>query len=595
MLSIRRVIRVGGAAILLLSGLVVGVLSSSPTASASGSVWSIVPSPNTSPTQINQLNAVSCSGPSACVAVGIYATPEANPPYNTPPQTLIESWNGSAWSIVPSPDTSSTLDNALSAVSCSSPSACVAVGGQTGASAHAQTLIESWNGSAWSIVPSPNISASQDDGLSGVSCSGPSSCVAVGANLPAGSADQTLTELWNGSVWSIVPSPNTSASQDNELDAVSCSGPSACVAVGQYYLSPIVSQTLIESWNGSAWSIVPSPNNGSQTNLLRGVSCNNPSACTAIGSYAPSGGSDQTLIESWNGSVWSIVTSPNTSPTQNDELSGVSCTSSSACTAAGYYLLASSDGSASEQTLIESWNGSAWSIVTSPNASPTNLLEGVSCNGSSVCTAVGDNGSGTEQTLIEKGIVPTTTSVLIPSSGATLSGSTILDASASNATSVEFLLFGGPYGYAAPVVCTATQTYYGWLCSWITTDVPNGSYGLVSEASGAGGSAFSSGVGITVSNPPTTSVLFPSSGATLSGSTTLDASASNATSVEFRIFGGIYGYSAPVLCTATLTYYGWLCSWDTTKVPNGSYALLSEAFNSGGSAFSSGVGITVSN
>ncbi len=352
---------------------------------------------------------------------------------------------------------------------------------------------------------------------------------------------------------------------------------------------------LRHAWNGSAWSIVPSPNNGSQTNLLRGVSCNNPSACTAIGSYAPSGGSDQTLIESWNGSVWSIVTSPNTSPTQNDELSGVSCTSSSACTAAGYYLLASSDGSASEQTLIESWNGSAWSIVTSPNASPTNLLEGVSCNGSSVCTAVGDNGSGTEQTLIEKGIVPTTTSVLIPSSGATLSGSTILDASASNATSVEFLLFGGPYGYAAPVVCTATQTYYGWLCSWITTDVPNGSYGLVSEASGAGGSAFSSGVGITVSNPPTTSVLFPSSGATLSGSTTLDASASNATSVEFRIFGGIYGYSAPVLCTATLTYYGWLCSWDTTKVPNGSYALLSEAFNSGGSTFSSGVGITVSN
>ena len=59
MRSIRRFIRVGGAAILLVSGVVVGVLSFSPTASASGSVWSIVPSPNTSPTQINQLNAVS--------------------------------------------------------------------------------------------------------------------------------------------------------------------------------------------------------------------------------------------------------------------------------------------------------------------------------------------------------------------------------------------------------------------------------------------------------------------------------------------------------------------------------------------------------
>jgi hypothetical protein len=95
--------------------------------------------------------------------------------------------------------------------------------------------------------------------------------------------------------------------------------------------------------------------------------------------------------------------------------------------------------------------------------------------------------------------------------------------------------------------------------------------------------------------PPTTSVLIPSNGATLSGSTYLDASASNATSVEFRLFGGIYGYAAPVLCTATLTYYGWLCSWNTTTVPNGSYTLLSEAFNSTGSAFSPGVNITVAN
>jgi hypothetical protein len=90
-------------------------------------------------------------------------------------------------------------------------------------------------------------------------------------------------------------------------------------------------------------------------------------------------------------------------------------------------------------------------------------------------------------------------------------------------------------------------------------------------------------------------VLLPSKGATLSGSTTLDASASNATSVEFRLFGGSYGYNAPVLCTATLTYYGWVCSWNTTTVPNGSYVLLSEASGSGGSAFSPGVSITVAN
>jgi chitodextrinase len=190
---------------------------------------------------------------------------------------------------------------------------------------------------------------------------------------------------------------------------------------------------------------------------------------------------------------------------------------------------------------------------------------------------------------------PPTTSVIIPSNGATLSGTTTLDATASNATSVEFRLFGGSYGYSGPVICTATLTLYGWLCSWNTTTVATGSYVLLSEAFNSGGSAFSSGVSITVNNPPTTNVLIPSNGATLSGSTTLDASASNATSVEFRLFGGVYGYNAPVICTATLTLYGWLCSWNTTTVANGSYVLLSEAFNSGGSAFSSGVSITVHN
>jgi hypothetical protein len=96
--------------------------------------------------------------------------------------------------------------------------------------------------------------------------------------------------------------------------------------------------------------------------------------------------------------------------------------------------------------------------------------------------------------------------------------------------------------------------------------------------------------------PPTTSVLIPSNGATVSGSTLLDASASNATSVEFQLFGGIYGFFGPVLCTATPTIYGWLCSWNTTTVPNGSYLLSSLAFNSTGSAYAmGGVNITVNN
>jgi hypothetical protein len=59
--------------------------------------------------------------------------------------------------------------------------------------------------------------------------------------------------------------------------------------------------------------------------------------------------------------------------------------------------------------------------------------------------------------------------------------------------------------------------------------------------------------------------------------------------------GGTYGFTGKMVGTATLTPYGWYSSWDTTTVPNGSYALVSEAFNSAGSAFSSGVNIAVKN
>jgi hypothetical protein len=75
----------------------------------------------------------------------------------------------------------------------------------------------------------------------------------------------------------------------------------------------------------------------------------------------------------------------------------------------------------------------------------------------------------------------------------------------------------------------------------------------------------------------------------------LDASATNATSVKFRLFGGSYGLNAPVICTATPIYYGWVCNWNTMTVPNGSYTLLCEAFYAVGSTFSSGVSITVHN
>jgi predicted outer membrane repeat protein len=191
-----------------------------------------------------------------------------------------------------------------------------------------------------------------------------------------------------------------------------------------------------------------------------------------------------------------------------------------------------------------------------------------------------------------------TTGVLLPAKGAAVSGSTILGAAATNATSVVFLLFGGTYGLSGHQLCTATESPYGWYCSWNTSNVPDGNYTLVSVAFDGPAIAASAGVGIRVNNTmslPTTSVLVPSGGTTLTGTTYLDASASNADTVGFALFGGSYGLSGHLLCIAGPTLYGYLCAWNTATVPNGSYVLVSVAINSAGGAFSSGVGVTVKN
>ena len=163
---------------------------------------------------------------------------------------------------------------------------------------------------------------------------------------------------------------------------------------------------------------------------------------------------------------------------------------------------------------------------------------------------------------------------------------------------VQFSLTGGSLNDAP--IATATPTLYGWLASWDSTTVPNGTYTLQSEASdGAGYEGVSTGVTVVVDNPPpTTSVVIPSNGASVSGAQViLDASASvsaGVAKVEFSLTGG--SLNNLLIATATLTYFGWLASWNSTTVPNGTYTLRSEASEAGGNqGVSPAISVTVAN
>ena len=88
--------------------------------------------------------------------------------------------------------------------------------------------------------------------------------------------------------WSIVASPNRSGQAGNVVNGVSCVSADWCVAVGAYTNGIRGQRSLVEWWNGSSWSIVPSPNapNGGYATVLQGVSCVSANSCAAVGKHS---------------------------------------------------------------------------------------------------------------------------------------------------------------------------------------------------------------------------------------------------------------------------------------------------------------------
>ena len=203
------------------------------------------------------------------------------------------------------------------------------------------------SGSGWATVPSPNPLAPTGQ-LFWVSCPGVSTCMAVGTYVDPSGAGVSLAERWDGARWSQLPMPNPPGAAVSTPLGVSCASSSACIAVGAYLDSSGAFHMLAERWDGTTWSLqsIPDPP-GAQGPFLNAVSCSSASACTAVGTFLDSSGSGETLAERWNGASWAVQSTPNPSGAQGSGFSGVSCTSSTACTAVGGSSLG---------TLAERWD-----------------------------------------------------------------------------------------------------------------------------------------------------------------------------------------------------------------------------------------------
>lgn len=280
----------------------------------------------------------------------------------------------------------------LTAVSCSTATSCVAIGLDN---LGPGLLAEVWNGDAWT-PQSPPVPAGGTYGvLQAVSCISPTSCTASGF-YAIGSGDMPLAESWNGSTWTAQTPPNPRAPagvQNAFLNAISCTSANNCVAGGSYAISNSTGarRLMAEVWNGSTWTLqrVPTPPGTAQD--ISGISCVAATSCTAVGSYFPSVASNDVLIDVWNGSTWTRKPAPLPAGDDSLNLTGVSCPAADSCTAVG-----NGSGSAtSGQLAAEHWNGSHWTVQNIPLAGGASRWElaGVSCGSPASCIAVGQDGS----------------------------------------------------------------------------------------------------------------------------------------------------------------------------------------------------------
>jgi hypothetical protein len=263
-------------------------------------------------------------------------------------------------------------------------------------------LIEHWNGRAWSVQASPKL-GDRDGVLRGVVATSSTNAWVVGyADVQVDAASYTtaaVIEHWNGRAWSIQawrdPYDLTAL-----VDVTATSSMNAW-AVGYGYVQEQFSPSsyenydyaLIMHWNGRAWKEQASPN---PLVWVLGVTATSSGSAWAVGSGPDI--SSPAPIGHWNGRAWSLQASPST--VSESTLFGAAATSSRDAWAVGASDQQVTASSHQILTLIEHWDGRAWSVEPSPSAGSESRLFGVAATPARNAWAVGyTHGPGHTATL----------------------------------------------------------------------------------------------------------------------------------------------------------------------------------------------------
>jgi len=342
--------------------------------------WSVVPTPNAS-AQRNLFTGVDATSSTNAWAVGYYDASTA--PWQRP---LAARWNGTGWTLA-SPPTPSA-GGWLGGVDGSASNDVWAVG-----AAGTSPLIQRWNGAAWSTVSAPLPPAATSAILSGVRTFGAGNAWAVGSAVVPGSSpsNRSMIQRWDGTNWSIVPSPSPDPAQ-NPLVAVDGVTADDLWAVGNKgddgYGGGTVAG-LVLHWNGSTWTQAAIPGADSTFSIITLHDVVAPAAddVWVVGSaFHRQLFREVPYLLHWNGQTWQHSTIPNPPAGAFHSVT--------ALTATKVYAVGTNG-------LVARWNGTSWVRETTPSPGASNALLAAAAIGTATVWAVGwqTNSGGTLRTL----------------------------------------------------------------------------------------------------------------------------------------------------------------------------------------------------
>jgi len=318
-------------------------------------------------TQHASPQAVADLGANAAWAAGFIG--DVAPETSSPSGGLVEHWDGTRWRIAKTPGSSAET---LTSVAGTGPNDVWVAGSMSlGAPPPAgdNTFFEHFDGTSWQTVPGPAGNFSEDPvEVTGLAALSPTDVWAVGTQNPEGSGEPgslNMAAHWDGTAWTIVPTPNlgNSVSQadvptgvtavstnDVWASGVEFTGCPAASARGGSHLAaggrrPVLPLALrlrpgglrrlpgatghclvpyVLHWNGKTWSLIKTPDPGAFGSALESITALSASDIWAVGQTQSSAkGPVQTLTEQFNGKSWTVAASPDPGKGGNDELFAV--------------------------------------------------------------------------------------------------------------------------------------------------------------------------------------------------------------------------------------------------------------------------------